>query len=109
MMAISDIMLRFALVLKKILYIAFLFLSVVTFGQKADSTKKGIGLIIKTDVLQPFYGGYEGGYGSLQNNSKFGDDYYILHSYALAVEKLLKKRHSIQVTFIETWLHYNCP
>ncbi|MHB8261632.1 MAG: DUF3575 domain-containing protein [Bacteroidia bacterium] len=78
--------------MKKILPIILLLLSLTAFGQKTDSTKKGIGLIIKTAIFQPTFNGM---------------DYYPItitfHAFAVTVEKFFKKQHSIQVTFIEGW------
>jgi uncharacterized protein DUF3575 len=74
--------------MKKLSLILFLF-SVSAFAQKTDSTKKQLGLVVKGDILTPIIGLIvEQGYCSF------------------TIEKLLKKRHSIQLTYFESWLHY---
>jgi len=54
------------------------------FAQTTDSTKKQLGLVVKTDILLP---------AITLAKSRTAE-------FSLTVEKLIKKRHSIQLTFI---------
>lgn len=60
------------------------------FAQKPDSAKKQLGLVLKADILRPIYG------------LLFAQNYA-----SFTVEKLVKKRHSVQLTFFEYWGHQN--
>ncbi|HEX7414399.1 MAG TPA: DUF3575 domain-containing protein [Bacteroidia bacterium] len=86
--------------MKKILHIIFLLLSIAAFGQKTDSTKKGIGLVLKTDVLMPTFNGIQNLTGGTSIDNLEAD---VNNAFSFSVEKLLGKRHSIQITFIEKW------
>ncbi|HEX7413958.1 MAG TPA: DUF3575 domain-containing protein [Bacteroidia bacterium] len=55
---------------------------------KKDTTKKHLNIIVKADILLPVFGLYAG---------------YRYCSFT--IEKLLKKRHSVQVTFTDYWEH----
>lgn len=59
---------------------------------QSDTVKKQLGLIVKTDILMPFI---NGGSASL-----YSYDGKTLKAFSFTVEKLLKKRHSIQLTFV---------
>jgi len=62
------------------------------FSQTTDSTKKQLGLVVKTDILSPIL-------------RLFGDKdlYFDNYVFSFTVEKLLAKRHSVQLTFFESW------
>src|ERR1035437_8030078 len=63
---------------------------------KKDSTKKHLNLIVKGDILLPIF--------ELFLSSRQND---FLNFYcSFAVEKLLKKRHSMQITYLGSWGHY---
>ena len=56
-----------------------------------DSTKKGIGLVVKTDLFFPIA-------EALSKTNAFK-----ANALAFTVEKLLGKRHSVQLTFLDMW------
>ena len=72
----------------KKLTLILLLLSFSVFAQNPDSTKKQLGLVIKGDILLPIIG-------------LFDEGYYC----SFTIEKFLKKRHSIQLTYFEFWLN----
>lgn len=74
--------------------IVSLFFSSSTFGLEKDSTKKGIGLVIKYDLI------------TLSLTTKFNSQKNNINGkfYSASVEKLFSKRHSLQYTwYLKTW------
>lgn len=82
--------------MKKLTFILFL-LSVYAFAQKTDSTKKQIGLVVKGDILLPIINLI----GNIQTERN--GNYNYVYYCPFTVEKLLKKRHSIQLSFFKNW------
>ena len=82
----------------KKLTLILLLLSLSVFAQKPDGTKKQLGLVIKGDILMPIL---------LISNANvfiFNNNYC-----SFTLEKLLKKRRSIQLTFFEDWGQWGNP